>query len=141
MVSKILVPVDPDEADFATPSIEYAAELASRDGAVIRLIGVTPILAGYGTEYVPASIEVATEHDAQAKLAVLARMAEAHGGKADTVIRLGSVAPEVLEEAKVWGADLIVISSHKPRLATYLLGSSATQIVRHALCSVMVLRG
>lgn len=141
MVSKILVPVDPEEADFASSAIEYAVELAKRDGASLRLVGVTPILADYGAELVPEAIDVVSKSRAMEKIEVLARIAEAHGSKAECVVRIGSPSSEVLEEARVWGADLIVVSSHRPRLATYLLGSSATQIVRHATCSVMVLRG
>ena len=37
-------------------------------------------------------------------------------------------------------ADLIVIGSHRPAMSTYLLGSNAKTIVRHAKCSVLVLR-
>lgn len=37
-------------------------------------------------------------------------------------------------------ADCIVVGSHKPGLRDYLLGSTAARIVRHAPCSVHVLR-
>jgi nucleotide-binding universal stress UspA family protein len=46
----------------------------------------------------------------------------------------------VLAEAQFWGADLIIIGSHKPSIRTHLLGSNAEKIVRHANCSVMVVR-
>jgi nucleotide-binding universal stress UspA family protein len=46
----------------------------------------------------------------------------------------------VLEEAKEFGADLVVMSSHDPGLRTYFIGSNAAQVVRHAHCSVMVVR-
>jgi nucleotide-binding universal stress UspA family protein len=35
---------------------------------------------------------------------------------------------------------LIVVGSHRPTMATYLLGSNAKTIVRHAKCSVLVVR-
>jgi nucleotide-binding universal stress UspA family protein len=38
------------------------------------------------------------------------------------------------------GADLSVVGSHRPTTATYLLGSNAASIVRHAKRSVMVVR-
>jgi nucleotide-binding universal stress UspA family protein len=37
-------------------------------------------------------------------------------------------------------ADCLVVGSHKPGLADFLLGSTAARIVRHAPCSVHVLR-
>ncbi len=55
-------------------------------------------------------------------------------------VRLGSIYSEVLDEAATWGADLIVVGSHRPSMATYLLGSNATTIVRHAKASVLVVR-
>ena len=38
------------------------------------------------------------------------------------------------------GIDLIVMRSHRPKFSTYLLGSNAAHIVRHAPCSVFVVR-
>ena len=35
---------------------------------------------------------------------------------------------------------MIVIASHDPGLADYLLGSTAGRVVRHAHCSVLVVR-
>ena len=55
-------------------------------------------------------------------------------------MRIGGVYPEILAEAKDWGADLVVIGSHRPAMSTYLLGSNATTVVRHATCSVLVVR-
>ena len=40
----------------------------------------------------------------------------------------------------VQDADVIVIASHDPGLADYLLGSVAARVVRHAHCSVLVVR-
>ena len=44
------------------------------------------------------------------------------------------------EEASDWNADLIVVGSHRPVMSDYLLGSNAKTIVRHAQCSVLVVR-
>ena len=49
--------------------------------------------------------------------------------------------PLWLAEAEDWGADLIIVGAHKLSMATYLLGSTASAIVRHANCTVMVVRG
>jgi UDP-N-acetylmuramate: L-alanyl-gamma-D-glutamyl-meso-diaminopimelate ligase len=37
-------------------------------------------------------------------------------------------------------ADLIVIGSHRPAMSTYLLGSNAKTVARHATCSVLIVR-
>ena len=56
------------------------------------------------------------------------------------VVTMGSVYHDVLAEADRLKADLIVVGSHRPSMATYLLGSNAATIVRHARCSVLVVR-
>ena len=47
---------------------------------------------------------------------------------------------EVIATAKSLGAELIIVGSHKPDVSDYLLGSNAARIVRHADCSVLVVR-
>jgi nucleotide-binding universal stress UspA family protein len=53
---------------------------------------------------------------------------------------VGGIYHELLQEAKGWNADLIVVGSHRPVMSDYLLGSNAKTIVRHAQCSVLVVR-
>jgi universal stress protein F len=45
-----------------------------------------------------------------------------------------------LAEADEWGSDIIILCSHRPTMAAYLIGSNAKTIVRHAKCSVLVVR-
>ena len=56
------------------------------------------------------------------------------------VARAGGIYHELLQEAQDWNADLIVVGSHRPVMSDYLLGSNAKTIVRHAQCSVLVVR-
>ncbi len=46
----------------------------------------------------------------------------------------------ILEWAEANGVDCIVVASHRPGLTDYLLGSTAGRVVRHAACSVHVVR-
>ena len=48
--------------------------------------------------------------------------------------------PEILAEALDWPADLIVVGAHRRSMATYLLGSTASALSRHAHCTVMIVR-
>lgn len=59
----------------------------------------------------------------------------------ETCVRDGDPRTEIVEEAKGWGADLVVVGSHgRTGIARWLLGSVAAHIVRHAPCSVEVVR-
>jgi nucleotide-binding universal stress UspA family protein len=61
-------------------------------------------------------------------------------GRVSSVVRQGGIYNEILEEAKGFAADLIVMSSHRVGVRTYFLGSVAGHVVRYATCSVLVVR-
>jgi nucleotide-binding universal stress UspA family protein len=52
----------------------------------------------------------------------------------------GSAGQAIVDYAEAHGADCIIVHSHKPELSDYLLGSTAARVVRHAPCSVHVIR-
>ncbi|HEC5315972.1 TPA: universal stress protein UspF, partial [Citrobacter freundii] len=52
----------------------------------------------------------------------------------------GAPKDKILEIAKKLPADMVIIASHRPDITTYLLGSNAAAVVRHAECSVLVVR-
>jgi nucleotide-binding universal stress UspA family protein len=56
------------------------------------------------------------------------------------IVGQGSVHREIIAAAEKANADLIVMASHKPATRDYLLGANAAHVVRHAACSVMVVR-
>jgi general stress protein 26/nucleotide-binding universal stress UspA family protein len=63
------------------------------------------------------------------------------GLKTEPVVLHGDPRSVIVEEAKEWGADLIVVGSHGyTGLKRLLLGSVAQSVVGHAPCSVEVVR-
>ncbi len=77
---------------------------------------------------------------AEEALATIAKDSGLDPAKVSTVVRQGGIYHEVLEEAKVFGCDVIIMSSHRPAMKTYFLGSNAGHMVRYAKCSVLVVR-
>jgi nucleotide-binding universal stress UspA family protein len=77
---------------------------------------------------------------AEAEISKLAESINYKKERISTAIRFGGVSWEILTEADEWSADLIALRSHRPGIATYLLGSNAATIVRYAKCSVLVIR-
>jgi Universal stress protein UspA and related nucleotide-binding proteins len=47
---------------------------------------------------------------------------------------------EILAYARLLRTDLVVIPSNQPGLSTYFFGSTASAVVRHAKCAVLVVR-
>jgi nucleotide-binding universal stress UspA family protein len=59
----------------------------------------------------------------------------------ESSVKRGDARQEIVEEAKDWRADLIIVGSHgRTGVQRWLLGSVAEHIVRHAPCSVEVVR-
>lgn len=58
----------------------------------------------------------------------------------DVKIGSGAIGSSIVDLAELVEADLIVLASHKPGLKDYLIGANALHVVRHAKCSVFVVR-
>lgn len=140
MFKTILVPVDLGEVEAAKPAIDKAVQLAESSGGALRLIYVRAIVPVTYMEFMPPAFDEEQQGQADAKLAEVAASVALPAERVSAVVRLGSVYAEVLDEAEKTGADLIVVGSHRPTMATFLLGSNASTIVRHARCSVLVVR-
>ncbi len=60
---------------------------------------------------------------------------------ANKVVRDGNARAAIIEEAKDWNADLIVVGSHAHTgIKRWILGSVAQYVVSHAPCSVEVIQ-
>lgn len=72
----------------------------------------------------------------------LLRLADEAGGSepVECHVETGSIYAGILAVRKRIGADLIVLASHRPAMRDYLLGANASHVVRHAPCSVFVVR-
>lgn len=140
MFKTILVPVDLGEVEAAQPAIDKAVELAVTAEGSIRLIYVRAIVPMTYMEFMPPAFDEEQQGESEKRLAEIAAGIKLPPERVSAVVRLGSVYNEVLDEAEKTGADLVVIGSHRPTMASYLLGSNASTIVRHAKCSVLVVR-
>ena len=140
MFQKILIPVDLADPEFVKPALTTGVELATASGGLVRLINVIPMTPVMLAEYVPPDFDVQQRGSAEEALATIAKDSGLDAAKVSTVVRQGGIYHEVLEEAKVFGCDVIVMSSHRPAMKTYFLGSNAGHMVRYAKCSVLVVR-
>lgn len=139
MADTIVVPVDIARSEDVHPPIGLAARLAADSGADLVLLHVVQSIPHYVAMNIPAELlGKAREHARDALLEI----ARKHGLPDTTkvAIREGHAGHEILEFAKECDASLIVIASHDPGFSTYWLGSVAAHVVRHAHCSVYVVR-
>lgn len=140
MYRKILLAVDLSDEAETPKGLSEALELAKLSGGVLRLVNVQPLLPATFMEYVPADFDAEQERRAQEALAALAAKIDLPADRLSVAVASGGVYHELLRDAEEWGADLVVVGSHRPVMSDYLLGSNAKTIVRHAQCSVLVVR-
>jgi len=98
---------------------------------------MTPVMLA---EYVPADFDSQQRQTSEEALAIVARESGIDPAHISTAVRQGGIYHEILEEAAAVRADLIVMTSHRPAMRTYFLGSNAGHVVRYAKCSVLVVR-
>jgi nucleotide-binding universal stress UspA family protein len=140
MYNKILVPVDLADTDLAKPAINTAVEMAQSSNGSVRLVNVLAMTPVMLAEYVPPDFDVQQRKSAEEALSIIARECGLDAARVSATVRQGGIYHEVLEEAKSFNANLIVMSSHRPAMRTYFLGSNAGHVVRYAKCSVLVVR-
>ncbi len=140
MFRTILVPVDLEHLEHSKELLRVAAQFASQEKADVHLLNVIYGPPAVVSQYLPADYEKKASADTKAKLERVAGAVEFGAGKVVCAVRHGNSYPEILDYSEEIKADLIVMASHRPGVADYLLGSTAARVVRHAACSVFVVR-
>ncbi len=138
MYSRILVPVDLEEPSSWEKAVPVARAMAETFEASVTLCTVVPdSVAAIEAQWSRLSYKALLD-SASAKLGLLA--SELGGTELATEVGMGNIAGGILSVAEKIEADLIVLSSHRPKMKDWLLGANASRVVRHAKCSVLVVR-
>ncbi|WP_425045151.1 universal stress protein [Primorskyibacter sp. S87] len=135
MYHNILVPISFDSERDTTAPLKLAQLLATPE-ANITLLHVVEHIPGYAVSYMPADYLAETRQAIQRELDAMA--AKVPNGKA--IVIEGHSGRSILDWADEHKPDLIIIASHRPGMQDLLLGSTASQVVRHAACAVHVVR-
>ncbi len=138
---KILVAVD--ESATAAHAADAGIDLARQLGAEVAFVTVVdPAMMRVANDsgISEAKWQAAAQHEAKSLLNVFAsRAAATH--PALEFPEFGKPAAKIVETAKAWPADLIVIGTHGGNVVSnILLGSVAQGVLRHAPCPVMIIR-
>ena len=135
MYDTILIPVDFAHEDQSINSLQKAAKLIG-NGEIILLHVIEAI-----PEYILAQIpEEARYGKVDGATEVMQELINKSGVNARIEVKQGRSYDGIVKSAKENKVDLIIINSHQPKFEDYLLGSTATKVVRHAPCAVLVER-
>jgi nucleotide-binding universal stress UspA family protein len=139
MYRNILVPVDVEQPSSWEHSLPTAVALCQKFSASLHLATVVPERAVMiEAQWSPIAYREMME-TARARLASLAAAVEG-AGEVSHHVECGGIYATILSIGELVKADLIVLSSHRPAMRDYLLGANASRVVRHARCSVFVVR-
>ncbi|MEM7269791.1 MAG: universal stress protein [Pseudomonadota bacterium] len=136
MYDHILVPVAVQH-EGRGPAMLKAADSLLSEGGKITLFHVTEIIPNFAAPHIPAEL---LADEARSVSATLRDLSEQTKAQVEIKTAIGSPARKIVDAAQELGADCIVIASHDPQLADYLLGSTAAWVARHAECSVHIIR-
>lgn len=139
MYRSILVPVDLEQPSSWEKALPAAVALCHAFGATLALVTVVPERAVmFESQWSPIAQREMLEV-ARARLGSLAATVEGAGDVTHHV-EMGGIYSTILAVGERVGADLIILASHRPAMRDYLLGANASRVVRHARCSVFVVR-
>lgn len=147
MYQKILFATDGSQ--FAEEALRDAIQLAKTGGGRLRIVSVIESPAFHGTPEAMAlyqtemykSLQAELEKVAKAAVERAATFAGDAGVSATTTVREGLASDEIVKEAKDWGADCVVMSTHgRSGIGRLVLGSCAGRVVHDAPCPVLMHR-
>jgi len=139
---KILVAID--DSKHSEAAVNGAANYFKPQTTEIRIVHVlTPVVLTAPPQMSRGYAPELEEQGRQARALVdkYAQQLRAAGYTVDSAIENGDVRESIIDAAANWPADLIILGSrgHKG-MGRLLLGSVAESVVRHANCSVLVVR-
>jgi nucleotide-binding universal stress UspA family protein len=141
MYRNILVPVDLSDKHSWRKALPTAVSLCETFEARLHLVAVVPELGlPMVGQFFPEGLDIKLRQQAAKQLRDFAAQQVPSEIESRRIVAEGRVYQEILKAADAIKADLIIMGSGRPELADYLLGPNADKVVRHAKCSVMVVR-
>jgi nucleotide-binding universal stress UspA family protein len=130
-----------DFSDFSRRALEHAMVLARWYDARLTILYVSPLapaVAGFPPMVSPITLEPLNRERLLQEMRSFAEPAASAGVKTEFVVREGPAALEIVEQARVGAADLIVMGTHgRGGFERLVLGSVAEKVLREAPCPVL----
>lgn len=141
MFSNILLPIDLGDLDHQENAIKTAVGMSESMGTRLHILSVVPEMQeGLLTPFIPDNYQAQAMEEARKRLEAMVVERFPERNDVSPLISHGIIYREILRVADDCSIDLIVMASHRPDLKDYLLGPNAARVVRHANCSVLVVR-
>jgi nucleotide-binding universal stress UspA family protein len=134
-----------DGSTYSAAATQAVIAEVKREGTEIRAIHVVDTRRELLPEMTPLDAEVmnapAQRRSAEALVEATAELLRAQGLQTTTAVVWGDPRSKLIEVAKEWCADLMVLGSQgRAGLKGFLMGSVSDAVARHAPCSVEIVR-
>lgn len=141
MYSNILIPIDLEHLEMFPRAVAVARQLFGAEGGTIHSLYVDTNHV-HNTMFGQYSNEMADKvrNDMKHRVAEVFEQNVPEEVRGTCHIRNGVIYDEILEEEKRIQPDVILIAAGKPGISSYLLGSNAEKVLRHAQGNVFVIR-
>ncbi|WP_169568037.1 universal stress protein [Sneathiella limimaris] len=141
MFKHILLAIDLEHPESWVKMVPEAVNYAKNAEATLHVMTVTP---DFGMSLVgsffPKDHEAKMMQEVNDKLHQFVKDNIPSDIKVQHIVGHGNAYEEILRMQKKLKCDLIIIGAHRPKMQDYLLGPNAARVVRHANCSVLVVR-
>jgi len=141
MFKHILLAVDLEHDESWGKALPAAIENAKAFDSILHVMTVVPDFGGsLVSSFFPKNHETKMM---EATTNALHEFVKAHipdDVSVQHIVGYGNAYEEILRVADEVKINLIVMGAHRPRMEDYLLGPNAARVVRHAKCSVLVVR-
>lgn len=140
MFKKILLPVDLSHEEQIEKLIGIATTLAGDQKAELHMLYVDQSLI-HRAGYPHLDEQKYAEHRKDALKTMNKRLADLPENLSGAShCREGTAHDQILETAAELKVDAIAMMARKPGISSYFIGSNSERVVRHAPCSVFVIR-
>jgi nucleotide-binding universal stress UspA family protein len=140
-INKILVPTD--GSAYSNRAAEYAISMAKTHGAEIMITYVVDevVIDQFSKPAEREAVEVELKSDGQHFIRYVLGLAEKEGVKATSMLVKGRPFEQIVNLAKSFNVDLIVMGTYGRRGAErILIGSVAERVIEYSPCPVLVIK-
>jgi nucleotide-binding universal stress UspA family protein len=143
---KILLAID--DSKFSQLAVRTIVRQFRAKGIPIRVLHVVEPIGSYiSVDMIPhfvshiAKVEQERRKEAKELVQRAARQLRKVGFRTSEIVEEGDPKIKIIDHAAKWNADVIVLGSHGWKgLGKFLIGSVSEAVIRHAECSVEVVR-
>jgi nucleotide-binding universal stress UspA family protein len=135
---KVLLAID--DSKYSEAAMQAVIAQCQRQGTQVKVLNVVDLAIPIPTSYAAVFREESLKHG-QGVVHRAEQALKKAGFTVQTEVEEGDPKSKILDQAAHWKAELIVMGSHgRKGLDRFLMGSVAEGVVRHAPCSVQIVR-